>query len=238
MRKRTLGGLDVCITGGTDREGGGDGPVVVLLHGFGAPSDDLVSLWRVIDVPRETRFVFPAAPIALGGPYGEGRAWWEIDVGRFQQALAAGDGHALRELTREVPEGLDAARTAAVRMLDALDAELRPSRVVLGGFSQGAMLSLDIALRTPRPLAGLVLMSATLIAADEWASLFATRRGLRVLQSHGREDPLLPFPVAELLRDLLRDAGFDVTWIPFRGGHAIPDSVLDGLSTFVRAVVV
>jgi phospholipase/carboxylesterase len=108
---------------------------------------------------------------------------------------------------------------------------------VLGGFSQGAMLSLDVALRTSRPLAGLVLMSSTLIAAGEWTPLFPTRRGLSVLESHGRDDPLLPFALAELLRDLLRHAGLEITWVPFRGGHAIPDVVLDALSAFLRAVL-
>ena len=40
MRMHTYGGLDVSIAGGPDREGGGNGPVVILLHGFGAPGDD------------------------------------------------------------------------------------------------------------------------------------------------------------------------------------------------------
>ena len=57
MRTLELGGLECRVVGGSDREGGGDGPVVVLLHGFGAPGDDLVPLWRVMDVPRGTRFV-------------------------------------------------------------------------------------------------------------------------------------------------------------------------------------
>ena len=47
MRVETYGGLDVYVAGGPDREGGGNGPVVILLHGFGAPGDDLVSLWRM-----------------------------------------------------------------------------------------------------------------------------------------------------------------------------------------------
>ncbi|MGH7282639.1 MAG: hypothetical protein ACRELY_14020, partial [Polyangiaceae bacterium] len=68
MKQRDFGGLRAILAGGTDREGGGDGSVLVLMHGFGAPGDDLVSLWRVIDAPRGTRFIFPEAPIALGGP--------------------------------------------------------------------------------------------------------------------------------------------------------------------------
>lgn len=233
MKKRTLGGLDVVLAGGTDREGGGDGPVIVLMHGFGAPAEDLVSLWRVIDAPPGTRFVFPAAPIALGGPYGDGRAWWPIDIARFQVAVMKGDVDAL---VREKPAGLEASRALVESMLGALETELGApmGKVVLGGFSQGSMLALDVALRAATAPAALLLLSSTLISADEWRPLMAGRKGLRVLQSHGQQDPILPFEVAEVLRDELTAAGLAVKFMPFRGGHGIAPEVLDAAGPFVR----
>jgi phospholipase/carboxylesterase len=233
MREAVLGGLRVRITGGTDREGGGNGPVIVLCHGFGAPGDDLVSLWRTLRVPTRTRFVFPEAPIDLGARYMGGRAWWRIDMMRLEQAVMSGTPRD----TTEVPEGMNEAREAVLRMLEAMEAELAPSSVVLGGFSQGAMVSCDIATRSDFRLAGLVVMSGTLVAAHEWAAGWPKRKGLRVLQSHGREDPLLPFSVAEELRDDLRDAGLDVQWVPFTGGHGIPPKVLEELSGFLESVL-
>jgi phospholipase/carboxylesterase len=126
-----------------------------------------------------------------------------------------------------------------MRVLALLDeAERRlganPQATVLGGFSQGAMLACDAALRSDRPLAGLVLLSGTLLAQDEWVPLMPKRRGLPVLQSHGQADPLLPFFLAEQLRDLLSRAGLAVQWVSFRGGHEIPPSVLDRLGSFLR----
>jgi phospholipase/carboxylesterase len=233
MKEAVLGGLRVRITGGTDREGGGTGPVVVLLHGFGAPGDDLVSLWRALRVPSGTRFVFPEAPMELGPGYMGGRAWWLIDMARMQQAIMNGEPRD----PDEVPAGLDAAREAVARMLEELEAQLTPSSMVLGGFSQGAMVSCDVALRTDLRLAGLVLLSGTFVAAREWAPRMAARKGLRVLQSHGREDPLLPFSLAERLRDEMRGAGLDVQWVPFTGGHGIPPNVLEELSEFLGNVL-
>ena len=228
-----LGGLRVRITGGTDRDGGGNGPVVVLLHGFGAPGDDLVSLWRTLRVPADTRFVFPEAPIELGPGYMGGRAWWMLDMARMQEAIMRGDPRD----PDEVPEGLLAAREAIARMLEEVDTTLTPSRVVLGGFSQGAMVSCDVALRSDFRLAGLVLLSGTLIAASEWAGRMPARKGMHVFQSHGREDPLLPFSLAERLRDELRGAGLDVQWVPFTGGHGIPPKVLEELGEFLGNVL-
>src|SRR6185503_7795958 len=105
MRKLTVAGLSVTLTGGTDREGGGDGPLVVLFHGFGAPGDDLVPLWRQLAVPSAIRFAFPEAPLDLSGG---ARAWWMIDMERLERALRTG---ALRDMSNETPAGLLEART-------------------------------------------------------------------------------------------------------------------------------
>ena len=238
MRIAEMGGLRVRVTGGTDREGAGDGPVVVLLHGFGAPGDDLASLWRVLSVPAGTRFVFPEAPVSLANMgYGDGRAWWMIDMERLI-ALQRGTPSDASKLRAEVPAGLASAREKVLAMLDEMEKELRPSRLVLGGFSQGAMLSCDVALRSDRRLDGLVVMSGALIAEPEWTPLFAKRAGFSAFESHGEADPLLPYANAELLRQRMTEAGWKVSWVPFRGGHEIPGKVIDGVGAFLTRTLV
>lgn len=233
MRIDTVGRLRVRLTGGSDREGGGDGPAIVLLHGFGAPGDDLVSLWRILDVPQGTRFVFPEAPLSLPG-YGGGRAWWNIDVLALQRSLASGEPH---NRSREVPEGLAEARAGITSMLDTLAQTLKPSKLVLGGFSQGAMLSCDVALQTTLPLAGLVMLSGTFLAEQDWRPRMEAREGLPAFLSHGSSDSMLPFVQSERLRDALAAAGLPVTWVPFNGRHEIPPLVVEALGTFLRGVL-
>jgi len=230
MRELKLGTLTAHVTGGTDREGGGTGPVVVLLHGYGAPGTDLVPLWRELAVPHEVRFVFPEAPLDLG--FG-GRAWWPIDMARLQDRSSQA---ALERLITEVPPGIDAARGALLDLLQVLERDFGavPEQTVLGGFSQGAMLATDTVLRTSRPFGGLALLSGTLISHDEWSPLMSARRGLPVLQSHGRADPILPFEVAERLRAELVSAGLPVEFIAFNGGHGIPGGVLEALTRLIR----
>ncbi|HTE49577.1 MAG TPA: hypothetical protein VK698_01805 [Kofleriaceae bacterium] len=235
MRVAKLGGLSVRLSGGDDGSGSGDGPVVVLLHGFGAPGDDLVPLAGALDAPPGTRFAFPAAPTALPGQWGAGRAWWMVDASRFER-VARGD---IAGLADEVPPGLAGAREGVIAMLDALAAELGvpDERIVLGGFSQGAMLSCDVALRTGRQLAGLVLMSGTMLCRPEWLALLPRRASLRVFQSHGTQDPMLPFELARELRDEMTRAGIPVDWIEFGGGHEIPRQALVGASVFLGRVL-
>jgi phospholipase/carboxylesterase len=235
MKLTKIGNLDVRVVGPYDPSDAGDGPVVVLLHGFGAPGDDLVALGRALAVPRGTRFVFPEAPIDLGARYFGGRAWWPIDFEERMRRQAAGE----KRNIAEVPAGLEAARAKVEGLLFEVERTLRPppGGIVLGGFSQGAMLALDVALRSATAFAGLVVMSGTHIAAREWAEHFASRRRLPVFMSHGRGDELLPFSIAEGLRDTLAAQGFSVQWVGFAGGHGIPPGVVEALSEFLSRVL-
>jgi phospholipase/carboxylesterase len=206
----------------------------VLLHGFGAPGDDLVPLARELDAAN-VRFVFPAAPLELGGLYGDSRAWWLLDLAKLERDLANGTP---RDRRSEIPEGLVAAREQVTRLLDQLCARfaIPADKLVLGGFSQGAMLSLDVALHRATKPAALLLMSGTLLAESEWAPRMASLKGLPVVMSHGRSDMMLPYAIAELLRDQLTAAGAVVEWVPFVGGHEIPRAVLAAAEKLVTAV--
>src|SRR5258706_15794970 len=128
MRRRKLGTLDAVVTGGPDGEGGGDGPVAVLCHGFGAPGDDLVALVPLLRASPEIRFVFPEAPLALPG-IGGARAWWMLDLAE----LALGARRTFDPT--DVPAGLDDARAQLAALLDAVADELGVGgeRLVLGG---------------------------------------------------------------------------------------------------------
>ncbi len=206
---------------------------VVLLHGFGAPGDDLVALAQYIDAPA--RFVFPEAPLELGGLYGDSRAWWLLDLAELEAQLRTG---AVRDRRSEVPPGLADARTLAMRFIDDVQAQFSISNteLVLGGFSQGAMLALDVALHLEATPSALVLMSGTLLAESVWKPRMSKLETVPVFQSHGQHDALLPFSIAELMRDQLRGAGAAIEWFEFHGGHEIPPAALDDLGRFLRAI--
>jgi phospholipase/carboxylesterase len=195
-------------------------------------------LYRQLDVPHGVSFAFPAAPVdlaeLLGRQYAGARAWWMIDPATLDAATRG----ERPDRSHLVPEGLVEARAAVQGVLDELSTllEAKPEQTILGGFSQGAMLSLDVALHRAKAPAGVILMSGTLIARDEWQPLLPKLHGVPVLQSHGRTDPLLGFGIAERLRDLLKGAGADVRWVEFAGGHTIPNGVLDGASALIRQI--
>ena len=234
MRTERMGQLTVRIVGGTDGNGAGDGPVVVLMHGFGASGTDLVGLHQALDAPKGTRFVFPEAPLVLPMPMMDSRAWWMIDIARFQAAMISGE---FRDLRKTEPDGMSDAREMVNEMLTVIDTTLQPSKLVLGGFSQGSMLSLDVALRGDRDFAGLLIFSGTLVSETQWAPRMAKRAGLAVFQSHGTMDPVLPYSLAKVLEESLTAAGVNVTFVSFSGMHEIGTPALIGASRFLNDVL-
>ncbi len=207
--------------------GSGDGPVVVLLHGYGARPEDFLPFAERTDLPAGTRLVLPYAPRPTHPPTARegGFMWW-----RFTSVFSD-------PRTLSLPE-MAVARGRLAAFLDALSARLGvPSgRIVLGGFSQGAMLALDFALNDLRPLAGLVLLSGTFVDRETTRARLPLRRGLPVYQSHGRADEVLLYPPAEDLATEMRRAGIDVRFTSFEGGHEIAAPVSTELTAFLREV--
>jgi phospholipase/carboxylesterase len=159
-----------------------------------------------------------------------------LDMARIHADRAAGR---IRDMSGELPPGLVSARERVGALLDEVHRKLNadPAATILGGFSQGAMLSCDALLHSDRPYAGLIQLSGTLLAKREWVPLLSKRKTMPVFQSHGTHDEILSYVMAERLHDEFVRAGLKVEWVPFRGGHEIPAPVLHRLGAFVTKIL-
>ncbi len=214
--------------------------VVLLCHGFGAPGTDLVPLADEFvrchpALENRVQFVFPEGPLTVPEVPG-GRAWWLINMLKLQSSLAEGR---FRDVTRKIPPKLPDARNRLMTLVELLqdNTGLPLSRFVLGGFSQGAMLTTDVTLHLPETPGALLIYSGTLVAESEWKELAPARAGLPVLQTHGTFDPLLPFEAAEWLRDLLTEAGLDVDFRSFPGIHTIPGEAIPASAELIGTLL-
>ncbi|MEM6978098.1 MAG: lysophospholipase [Planctomycetota bacterium] len=215
---------------------GGDDPAgripVLMCHGYGAPGDDLASLaepmsqWLGEHADR-FRFVFPAAPrdlAEIGMP--GGRAWWPLNMAALQQVMATSQFDQLHDST---PPGLDEARAALVDVIKTVltQCDRDDSAYVLGGFSQGAMLTMHTTLTADvKPPKLLVQFSGTLICQSEWTANANRLAETDVLQSHGRIDPILPFSSADKLCQLVSQSASSMEFMPFDGPHTIDSETL------------
>ena len=195
-------------------------PNIVLLHGYGSNAEDWLQFVDTIHLPPNGRFVFPNGP--WRGPRGA-RGWWWLNIeGHVPK------GERFPDFSGEAPGGIKVASRLVREFLEDV-----PQPIVLGGFSQGAMLSGEIAFQTEQPLAALVMIGGTTVNEAAWVERFPGRRSLPIFIAHGRQDGVLPFAIADRFRTKLQAAGMDVTWVPFDGGHEIPRVVVDAMNAFL-----
>ena len=227
---RTLGGYECLVSGYV----GSADLAVILLHGLGASNTDLASLAPMLRVPgKRILFVFPQAP---RHPM-MNSAWWDINPMTFMTLQSGPDGPGVAAAIRDEPPGLKACRVNMNTLLDDVGklGGVALGSVVLGGFSQGAITALDIALQSDQQCAGVLFMSGAPLVVDQWAQRLGSHKGLRVLMTHGTSDPVLPFAASGWARDLLIKGGASVVSKTHGGGHDLggPD-VLQAVADFVR----
>jgi phospholipase/carboxylesterase len=187
---------------------------VVLLHGYGSAPDDLVPLAEALAARVPATFVVPGSPLPWHGD-ARGRVWF--------------DQHH-EDAAREI-------RVARATIDALIDAQGVPEEhVIIGGFSQGAILSIDMALAgRHRHLGGIAVLSGR--ALDHPASAYARLAHLPIFSSHGHADHLVPFARGERFVNRAREAGADVDFHEFDGDHEIPNAIIDALATWLRARV-
>jgi phospholipase/carboxylesterase len=177
--------------------GGPAKQLVVLVHGYGANGQDLISLgqhWRHI-LP-DAAFVSPDAPEGCpGNPFG-GRQWFALTM-RDQEERWRG-------LQQAGPD------------LDAfLDAELErhgltEDKLALVGFSQGTMMALHVGVRRATAMAGIVGFSGVLVAPERLAA--DVRSKPPILLVHGEVDDVIPVQAIHQARVALAGEGCAVEW--------------------------
>ena len=193
------------------RESDGDPEgALILLHGRGATEADLHPLLDLLDPDRRLLGICPGAPIS-GIPPG-GRHWYIV------RKVGSPDRETFMEA---VPMG--------GALLDGVLQErgIPWSKTVIGGFSQGCVVSLALALGSGRETpAGVLGMSGFLPRVEGWPLDADSRQGLPVWLSHGSLDEVIPVEFGRAARDALEGDGLEVSYRETPCGHSIDPALL------------
>ena len=119
--------------------------------------------------------------------------------------------------------GVERSRALLFQLLDAQRAAGFPTEeTVLGGFSQGCLMSLDVAARYPHRLAGVVGISGYVCEVERLVrELSPVAKQQRFLVTHGTYDPILPLAETHAQIELLQRVGLNIQWQEFRKEHSI-----------------
>lgn len=189
---------------------------VIWLHGLGADASDFEPIVPMLELDAPIRFVFPNAPVrpVTINAGMQMRAWYDIDP----RAPLAGS------------EDIRASAAAIERLVEReRERGLAADRIVLAGFSQGGVIALQLGLRYPRTLAGIMALSTYVHDHEHLAAevSFASV-DVPIFMAHGNADPMIPISRAVTSRDALTALNYTVEWHEYAMGHAVcPQEVTD-----------
>ncbi len=191
-------------------------PLVIMMHGRGADAYDLADIAPMLDSGSGYRFMFPNAPkpweaypgMTFGFTWFDG---WPPQGGVFAES-----------------------RKLILDFLEAVTQRYPTSegKIIVSGFSQGALMALDTGFRTTQKLAGIVAMSGALHEGD--LPDLDSHREIPVLLVHGTNDELIPVTAARRARRVLEDHGIVAEYHEFAMGHQVTEESMAVVANFIH----
>lgn len=190
--------------------------VVIILHGLGANSDDLLPLAQALEPAHpNVRFILPNArklPVTVNNgtlmP-----AWYDIVGADFASERA--------------PAGL-AQSFADLEALITQQRAVLPLPIVLIGFSQGGALALHTALQLHTRISGVAALSAYLPPFENYL-----KSATPIFMAHGIYDDVVPITAAMRSKNALETLGYRVEWHEYPLGHHLSAALIFDLSTWL-----
>ena len=195
-------------------------PAVILLHGFGASMADLAGLCPVID-RKGYLYVCPNAPIPVQiGPGMTGFAWTPPGESR-------------------TPDDMERAVEMLAALVQEVTAKYRVElgQAILGGFSQGGMMTYSYGLPHPELFQGLLVLNSSLPYPDTLRERLPASRNQPIFVSHGTADPLISVEDGQRSREFLESEGYRPEYREYGMGHEISQDVMDDLVPWVHKVL-
>ena len=185
--------------------------LMVMLHGLGDSIEGYRWLPEALNLPW-LNYLLVNAPDDYYGGY----AWFDLN---------------------NILPGVQRSRTLLFELLDDLPARgFAAEQTTLGGFSQGCLMAVDVGLRYPHRLAGIVGISGWVHEPDKLlAELPPVARQQRLLMTHGTGDPLIPIAQVRPQIPLLKAAGLNVEWREFAKPHTMIEEEITVVRDFVSA---
>jgi len=199
---------------------------IIWMHGLGADGNDFVPIVPELRLPGSLRirFIFPHAPmrpISWNNGYVM-RGWYDIK--------------ALGLKAEEDVTGIHQSEQTIRRLIQQeIDQGIAANRIVVAGFSQGGAMALQVALRYPQRLAGLLPLSTYLPLRDTLAGeANVANSDIPILMCHGRQDPVVPYELGDGSRKLLEAQGYAVDFRSYNMPHSVCAQEIDDISQWLQ----
>ena len=199
---------------------------VIWMHGLGADANDFMGIDKALQRTAErggVRYILPNAPtrpVTINGGMSM-RAWYDIvHFDRLQEVDEAGikqsKGIIHDLIENEMAKGIPS------------------SNIFLAGFSQGGAIALYVGTTYEKTLGGVIALSTYYPNLDKFASIRTKEsENTPIFYGHGTHDDVIPHKAAELSRQTLKEAGYEVECKDYGTHHSITDDEIRDIDTWL-----
>lgn len=188
---------------------------IILLHGVGSNEKDLFGIANLL--PDDLYVISPRGQFALGG---DRYAWYQVDFSTGKPIYNAAQEASSRKLLST--------------FIDQMKEKYQLQEVVVGGFSQGAIMSYSIGLTNPTAVKGILALSGRIL--EEVKPLVTKSDGLKQLKvfvAHGVHDNVLPVDRAREAKKYLSALGVHLTYHEYELAHSINENVINDINDWL-----
>lgn len=195
-------------------------PVLILLHGYGSNEKDLFSFSN--QIPDNWLVVLVRAPFSIGN---NRYKWYNVEM--------------VNEKITMNFEDEEKSRMAILKLIDQIVLKYKAdkNKVVVAGFSQGANMSIGLALTEPTKVLAAGCFSGRFM--EEIKPLIHQKERLKSKQvfiSHGTADTMLPIRYAEENQEILKGFGIEITLSTDNVAHSISNKQLNEFVEWIKAL--
>lgn len=201
---------------------------IIWLHGLGADGNDFVPMVGELHLPTvlPLRFIFPNAPmmpVTINNGYVM-PAWYDIVSMNINEhadrnGILKSVGQIQQLIEREIKSGIPA------------------DKIVLAGFSQGAVVALTTGLMYPKRLAGVIALSGYLPYPEQVLDTpHAANQDMPVFLAHGTDDTVVPVFLGHAAYMALEKKSHPATWHTYPMSHSVCDKEIRDIAAWLLKV--
>ncbi len=191
--------------------------LVVLIHGYGSNEKDLFSFSNRFP---QTTVVCVRGPITMST---NAYSWYDIEF--------KSDGNHRRNLNQALQS-----ESMLLQFISAIENKFKPDKIIVGGFSQGAIMSAQIALIRPETVDGIICISGMLLAKETKTNSELTEKYKKVkaFYGHGTQDQVLSIEKGRKCSAELKKSGIEVTTKEYPIKHKISPQELKDIEVWYK----